>query len=250
MNFSWPRFRRLLANDFMQQWKRIWIATLALAGIGLVAYLTNVDPEADTRPEIYLGLFPAVLILGGLIFTSTIFADLHHPLQRFHYLTLPVSNLERFFSRYLLSGPLYCLYVVVTYVVFDWLAAAIAKAMLGASAAPFPLSDPRIVQLILTYLGAHSMAFLGAIYFRSHQLVKSLLAFVVIGFALVVVQLAAVRVIFWEYFKGFMPVETGDTAPLFHIPPVGLAAIAVALVLWVLFIAWQSLREHEVQREL
>jgi hypothetical protein len=250
MNFSWPRFRRLLANDLLQQWKRTWIATLALAGVGLVAYLTNVDPGTETAPVVFMGLFPAVLILGGLILTSTIFADLHHPLQRFHYLTLPVSNLERFCSRYLLSGPLYCLYVMVAYVVFDWLAGAIAQATMGNRAAPFSLSDPRVTQLVLTYLGVHSVAFLGAIYFRSHQLVKSLLAFVLIGCALVVVQLAAVRVVFWEYFRGFMPVDTGDTAPMFFVPPLVMGAIALALALWVLFIAYQCLREHEVQREL
>ena len=64
-----------------------------------------------------------MLIVGGLICTSTIFADLHHPLQRFHYLTLPCSNLERFLSRYLLSAPLYYLYVLVAYAILDWVAA-------------------------------------------------------------------------------------------------------------------------------
>src|SRR5688572_7721339 len=116
-SFSWPRFQRVFANDLLQQWRKIWIGTLALAGSGLVAYLTNVDPQAAVRPTLYEALFPTALLGGGLIFASTIFADLHHPLRRFHYLTLPCSNLERFLSRYLLTGPIFYLYVLAAYAI-------------------------------------------------------------------------------------------------------------------------------------
>ncbi len=51
--FSASRFARLFSNDVLQQWRKVWIATLALAGIGLICYVTNVDPRAAVRPEIY-----------------------------------------------------------------------------------------------------------------------------------------------------------------------------------------------------
>jgi len=136
-HFSWPRFVLLLRNDVLEQWRKIWIATLALAGVGLLVYILNVEPRAAVKPAIYAGLFPYVLIAGGLIFTSLIFADLHHPLQRFRFLTLPCSNLERFLSRYLLSAPLFYLYVLATYAAFDWAAGRITEVLRGASARSF-----------------------------------------------------------------------------------------------------------------
>ena len=34
-HFHWPRFTRLFGNDLLQEWRKIWIATLALAGCNL-----------------------------------------------------------------------------------------------------------------------------------------------------------------------------------------------------------------------
>jgi hypothetical protein len=249
-NFDWPRFERVFCNDLLQQWKRIWIATLALAGTGLIAYLTNVDPQAAVRPALYALLFPVVLIGGGLIFTSTIFSDLHHPLQRFHYLTLPCSSLERFLSRYLLSAPLYYLHVLVAYAVFDRLAAAIAGVMMDKSAAAFAPFEPRMLQLTLAYFGLHALMFGGAIYFRSHALIKTMLCAALIGFGLVLAQLAAVRIFFWDYFPTLWPVETTAPIRLFVLPQPVQAGAWILLCLWGLFIAYRCLREHEVQREL
>jgi hypothetical protein len=64
------------------------------------------------------------------------------------------------------------------------------------------------------------------------------------------VQLAAVRILFWSYFTALWPVETTAPIRLFHLPLPVHAAAWILLCLWVLFIAYQCLREHEVQREL
>ena len=248
--FHWPRFLRLLCNDLLHQWRKIWIATLALAGTGLIIYLTNLNPQTAGRPELYRVLFPAALIGGGLIFTSTIFADLHHSLQRVHFLTLPCSNLERFLSRYLLSAPLYYLYVLMVYAVFDRVAALIADVAMDTSAAAFVPFEPQILQLTLAYFGLHALMFGGAIYFRSHALIKTLLAVVLIWSGLVLTQLVALRIFYWTYFTTLLPVESAAPTPAFVPGPTVMVAAGLLLSLWVLFIAYQCLREHEVQREL
>jgi hypothetical protein len=240
----------LLRNDLQQQWKKIWIATLASAGVGLLVYLTNVDPRAAIRPAMYEALFAIVLIGGGLIYTSAIFADLHHPLQRFHFLTLPCSNLERFLSRYLLSAPLYYLYVLVTYAIFDWTAAQIAETTVGAKAAPFAPFDPWILKSTLIYFGMHALMFCGAIYFRSHALAKTVLSVALIALGMIAAHLVAVRVLYWNYFTTLLPTESGIPIPFLPIPRPLFAVVVAALYLWVLYLAYQCLREHEVQREL
>ena len=247
--FSWPRFRRVFLNDLQQQWKKVWIASLALAGVALIAYLTNLAPRGGP-PEIYVVLYPVILWSGGLLFTSMIFADLHHPLQRFHYLTLPCSNLERFLSRYLLTGPLLVLYVLVTYAAFDFIASIVASGLTVLSAAPFAPLDPRIVEVTTQYLQLHALMLLGAIFFRSYALPKSLIAGAVIGCGLVAVQLITVRLVFWEYFTTIIPSESVEAVRLLVLPRPLVASLTILLYLWVLYLAYQCLREHEVQGEI
>jgi hypothetical protein len=249
-NFQWPRFLNVLRNDFLQQWKKVWIATLALAGLGLIVYLTNVNPRDEARADIYLGLLPLVLFGGGLLFTSTIFADLHHPLQKFHYLTLPCSNLERFLSRYLLSAPLYVLYMLVAFVLFDWVAAGISQLLMGSRATPLLEFQPaELRSMIAQFLLLQALMFLGAIFFRSHVLIKTVLSGTLIVLALAVTALVSVRLFFWSYFVSLFQPAANIPLPL-KIPSLGVWVAGIGFTLWVLFLAYQCLREHEVQGEL
>ena len=248
--FNVFRFGRLFSNDLLQQWRKVWIATAALVGIGLICYLTNVDPHAAERPAIYVALFSAMLVGGGLVLTGTIFADLHDPLQSAQYLTLPCSNLERFVSRYLLTGPLYYLYVLIGYAVFDWAAAQISDAMMGTRAAAFAPFSPKMREVTLWYFWLHALMFGGAIYFRSYALIKTALAAVLIATGMALIYMIALRIIFWDHFTTLLPNESAVRIEIFVIPAPAQVVAGLLIYLWVLFIAYQCLREHEVQREL
>jgi hypothetical protein len=248
--FNASRFLQLVSNDVLQQWRKIWISTLALAGTGLICYVLNVDPHAATRPPIYEFLFTAALIGGGLALTSTIFGDMHHPLQSAQYLTLPCSNLERFFSRYLITGPVYYLYALVGYALFDWVGALIAETILDARAAAFAPFSPRMLHMTLYYFGIHALTFAGAIYFRSYALIKTALSVVLIWLGLLLVYVVALRLIYWDYFTTLLPNESIARIKFVAVPLWLQGAGACLLYLWVLYIAYQCLREHEVQREL
>jgi hypothetical protein len=249
--FVWSRFIRVFCNDLQQQWRKIWIATLGFIGIAMITYLTNVDPRQLAEPRLFLVLFPIALLGGGLIFTSAIFSDMHHPLQRFHYLTLPYSNLERFLSRYLLTGPLFFLYVLVTYTVFDNVAAGLAEALFAARAAAFPPFAEVVGWYTLAYFCLHSLMLTGAIYFRSYHLLKTALAGALFCVGLFIVQIVAVKLVFWDYFRSFWSLN--DDIP---VQPLLLGrtdlqvGFLVLLHVWVLYIGYRCLCEHEVQDEL
>jgi hypothetical protein len=249
-HFHGPRLLRLFHRDLLQQGRKIWIATLALGGIGLIVYLLDLDPRSVEKPELYRVWFPAALIGGGLIFTSTIFVDLHDSLQRSYFLTFPCSNLERFLSRYLLSGPLYYVYALIVYAVVDTLAAVLGNTALGTSAAAVAPFYRGMLELTLAYFGLHALMFCGAIYFRSHALIKTLLSVLTIWLGLVLTQLLALRIFYWDYFTTLLPVESAVPMPALVPGPAMKVAAGLLLSLWVLFIAYQCLREQELQREL
>jgi hypothetical protein len=248
--FNAARFVRVFSNDLLQQWRKVWISTLAFAGVALICYLTNLNPHAIEEPALYVTLFSVALLAGGLVLTSTIFADLHHPLQNAQYLTLPCSNLERFVSRYLLTGPLYYFYALIAYAIFDWAAGQIADALIGKRGAPFALLSPQVRDATLWYFGLHALVFGGAIYFRSYALIKTALSVVLVGVGLLLVYVIALRLIFWGHFTTLLPNESAVRINFFEPPAVALWIGATLFYLWVLFIAYLCLREHEVQREL
>lgn len=244
------RFFRLFSNDVLQQWRKVWISTLALAGIGLICYVTNIDPNAAERPRVDEILFSAVLIAGGLALASTIFADMHHPLQSAQYLTLPCSTLERFLSRYLFTGPVYYLYALVAYAIFDMIAALISDELRGVRAAAFAPFSPKMRDITLYYFGLHALVFGGAIYFRSYALIKTALSVVLIWLGLLLEFVVSLRVIYWDHFTTWLPNESAVRLN-FIVPPLWVQMVGAGLLyLWVLYIAYQCLREHEVQREL
>lgn len=248
--FSFARFRRVFANDFLQQWRKVWMATLGTVAVALVIYVMGVDPRADVVPPPHATLFPMILLVAGLIFTSTIFSDLHHPLQRFHYLTLPCSNLERFVSRYLLSGPLLLVYVLVVYTLFDWVAGGVSELLKGARAQPFPVFTDFPWEHALRYFGAHAVMFAGAIYFRSHVFFRTTLFVAVIVLGLLLVQLVALRILFRGHFTSLFEIDKALDIEPFSVPPSLAIGGWILLGLWILCIAFVRLREHEVQREL
>jgi hypothetical protein len=248
--FDLSRFLRLFSNDVLQQWRRVWISTLALAGIGLICYVTNVDPNAAERPEIDMFLFSAVLLAGGFVLTSTVFADMHHPLQSAQYLTLPCSALERFLGRYLLTGPVYYLYVLIAYAIFDVVAALISDELIGVRAAAFAPFSSKIREVTLYYFGLHALVFGGAIYFRSYALIKTALSVVLIWLGLLLVFAVSLRLIYWDRFTTWLPNESAARINFIGVPFWAQMTVAGLLYVWVLFIAYQCLREHEVQREL
>lgn len=249
--FNWQRFLRALQNDLQQQWRKVWVTTLGLVGLGLIIYFTNIDSTQVAQPDFSTWLFPLALVVGGLGFTSTIFADTHHPLQRFHYLTLPYSNLERFISRYLHTGPLFCLYVIVSYVIFDRLAAGLSELLWGNSAMPFSPFRQQEVWTMLNYFLLHSVMLTGAIHFRSWHLSKTLLTGTLFGIGAVFVQVASVKLLFHDYFDSLFSFEERAPSPALLRDRIEIQIVFWFLLhLWMLYLAWRCLCEHEVQDEL
>jgi hypothetical protein len=252
--FSLPRFRRLLLNDALGMGRSLLYGVPLLLAITLLVYLTSFAPGQLTEdPPARVLLFTIFLLGSGLLVTSLAFRDMHHPLERYQYLMLPVSNLERFFSRYLLTGPLFILYVVLVFTMADAAGNALTWWLKDAREPLFsPLTSEAVLAMRI-YLVAHAVAITGAICFRSFALPKTLL-----WVSLVVLGLAAVVYLSLRLFYAgsFVFSQIEAVAPIgLRLQPWFAASwlnyvFATAFVLWVLVVAYRSLRAHQVQDEL
>lgn len=256
--FNWQRFVRVFLNDLMLlQARRIGFASLGLIGVGIITYVTNATESPGDNMDLALTTFTMFLLGGGAIFTSMIFNDMHHPLERFQYLMLPCSNLERFVSRYLVTAPLFFVYAVVFFKVFEVVANFVIALLADAAPVP-PLqigSDPAQISILVFFI-AHMFVFCGAIWFRSYSLIKTLATGMLAWTLCAILTFLAMRIFYWDSFISFFEMNPEGPFPNIELDflsddqgrPGTFAKLALALLLgWTLILAYLGLKEHEVQ---
>jgi len=122
-------------------------------------------------------LFTIILLLGGTIFTSTVFTDLGDKKKAIAWLTLPASHLEKYFVVWIYS--LLVLIVVYTscfYLVLFFLTSI--KHFPGQHTEIFDLFyGGGGFQVFLVYGLLHSIALCGAIYFEKLHFIKTAFIF-------------------------------------------------------------------------
>lgn len=246
-----PRLRRALLNDALRIWKPVVIATVALLGLTTIIYINSFDPnDPDPTSIVVFGLY---LIGGGLVLTSLAFQDMHHPLERYRYLMLPISNLERFLCRYLLTGPLFLLYLIIAFSLVDWIANAIATRWTGHAEPLFDAFSVIPGWIMYGYMILHAMMLLGAICFRSYALIKTALTGMLVFCGTVASLYLSLRIFYFGSFSwtDIDPVKDLDLSlqPMFAVSWMNTAAGAL-FALWVLYVGYRCLKAHEVQDEL
>lgn len=251
--FSVARFQRLLQNDALRMLRPVLYCTLAFLALNLLLHVTRTGAGGVTPPSTSMVVFGIYLLGGGLLLAGLAFQDMHHPLEGFRYLMLPCSNLERFASRYLLTGPLLLLYVVLSFAGMDWVANQLTALWLDARDPAFsPFSPPALV-MIRVYLFAQVLVLTGAICFRSLALPRTVLFVLLSSAGLLAVAYAAARIFYWPHFDW---TRWGPARPLgFEIMPLFAAGwmnvlVAVGFTLWMLRVAYRSLCTYEVQHGL
>jgi len=249
--YSFPRLQRAMLNDALRvAWPALF-ASLALLGITVLVCLNKGDPgDANTDVPMSQRLFAIYLGIAGLGLTSQSFQDMHHPLERYRYLLLPISNFERYLGRYLLTGPLFVLYVLVAFTIADWAGNFVSDLLLNVRHPRFDQFSENTGRIICVYLCVHALMFTGAICFRSHALIKTALTGLVVGLGSAAVVYVSMRIFYFDAFSWtrFEAVKNVSIMlqPMFTARWMNTSVI-VAFVLWVLYVAYRCLKGHEVQ---
>ncbi|MEO8314311.1 MAG: hypothetical protein ABI645_05895 [Pseudomonadota bacterium] len=248
IQFSPPRFGRVIQNDALRIARPVLYTTAALFGLTVLVYLFKYN-HVLTHPEILpQGLFGSFLVGAGLLLTGIAFQDMHHPLEQYQYLMLPVSNLERLLSRYFLTGPLFVLYGTLAFMVFDFVGNQIVLMYWDIRQ---PLFSPFTVQtkwLICSYMLAHVVMLIGAICFRTHAFLKVILFLLVVFLAMTLVENAAERIFFpdlfsWSQFNAIKPLPL-ELLPSFTARWMNIAFV-VGIFAWLFCVGYLCLRDHE-----
>ncbi len=168
------RFANLLKNELFSNYKTILIGTGAVFGLLLIINVASVSSNAYWM--FHQVFYPLTLFIGGFFLTAMIFHDLHDKERGYGYLTLPASLFEKFISRLLLTTVGYVIGSLFLYWLFSVVAAGITGLFFKISHPVFNPFSSFIWYMIRIYIVTQSVIFFGALFFRKHNLIKTILS--------------------------------------------------------------------------
>lgn len=214
------RIAALFKKDILESYRAAYIVSAAAFAILLIVYLiaafvgrsSGLDAGLSIMRmrgdyPLHESLYPVLLFFGGLIVTSLAFGEAHNKNKNHGWLMLPASNLEKLTARLLMTSLGYAAGSLAFYFFFSLIAAGVSSLFIGVN---FPVFNPFNREILLNvahYLVTHSIYLLGAIYFRKYHFLKTTLSFIGFGIAFAMLLAIFVRLVFWEYFTGFLPSE-------------------------------------------
>ena len=174
------RLGLLVKRQLVLNINTILIAIAAVVGVllvisGLTAY------SSPTKVQNLVPLYLVVLFIGGYIFTSSIFNELHSPQKSYTFLTLPVSTAEKLIGTWLIVTPFFLLVSVAGIFLLVYLSSLVA----GQPANLPSFTDTHFARTIGAFWVTQTFFFLGAVAFRGNNFLKTLLALFLIAVVVV-----------------------------------------------------------------
>jgi MFS family permease len=170
------RLNHFMKRQLYMNISSMWVATAAVVGAllvisGLTAYF---NPLAINK---LIPLYIVVLFLGGYIFTSRIFNEMHVSQKSYAFLTLPVSIAEKLIGAWLIVAPIY----IITALTGAFLLIILTAAVAGQPIVLPNISDPDFIRTLGSFIVTQTFFFLGAIAFKGNNFFKTLLALFIIA---------------------------------------------------------------------
>ena len=204
--------------------KSLMVAALATFGSLLVVsiILGYFFHNMESLIHIYLVTFYITI----LVFTSKIFDELHNPQKGYAYLTLPVSTAEKLWGSWILSAPVFTFLFSAVCIVLYFLACILA----GRMDAFHKIFDLDNIEGVGTFIVIQSIFFLGAVYFKKNNFMKTMAVLIVFCLAIA----AYIRFLTW-------PLGLNHTHIYGNLNPDDLMGFRNFMMLWVRDIGFYGL---------
>ncbi len=249
--FSLKRFYLLSRRQILSNTMSLLIAFGAVAGVLLIISLLVAYFNPENLNNL-TGLYFAVMFIGGYIFSSNMFNELHTAPKSYNYLTLPVSTTERLVSAWAISAFLFPAIALIAMALMVFLANLIMNLTLDL--APFQgIFSRGSFQAVKVYFITQSVFLLGAAYFRKNNFLKTLLALFVISMIINIYMGITGYIMFseWDMSMQVNISEDGsypaiENLFLRQIPAVASFVFNYVTVPFFLVTTWFSLKERQV----
>ncbi len=182
--FSLQRFLLLMKRHSLMNAKTWLIGLGGISGVLIVVSLIQAYTAGSFNVEALSKFGIMLIFFGGLLITSMAYNEIHTPAKSQFYLILPATTSEKLFSHWLLTS---IVYIIVAYAILSLvlgIASLLSALFFGAQMEFFnPFANENFMEMA-RYVVIHSVFFLGALYFRKNNLLKTLLTLFVVIMAL------------------------------------------------------------------
>lgn len=251
-NFSAQRFillmRRFITLHFKTWLTGIYMLSSLLVLLGLLNTYIN-SGQLNTNLLILTG--HTVIFLGGLVLSSMAFNELHYPTRSQFLLTLPATTFEKLFSHWLVTSLIFIVFAHVVLAVTLALVGGICHVIWGSAISFYNPFAMQSVKVMGTYMVAQSIFFLGAVYFRKNNFLKTALSLFVINTALSIIIGLFMVLVFKSAFIG-IDTTTNPINPQAQVffettlPWLNKIFLGFVLTPFCLVVAYFRLKEREV----
>lgn len=171
---------------FLRRQLYLNLSTMRIAIAAILGLLLVISVGLfSAKPKVYLpevlinlrNLYLVVFMLGGYIFTSKAFDEMHAPQRSYMFLTLPVSATEKLLAAWLITSPLYVLVFGLMMLLLSFFSSLVAGSL---DALPYVFDDV-FFNCVGVYMVTQAVFFLGATTFRGNNFLKTLLALIVVA---------------------------------------------------------------------
>jgi hypothetical protein len=179
--FDINRLKNLLVRQISFNYKILLIATGAIAGLLLfIGTMMLLFSGQTIDQKVFLGLIMPYFFVGGYVFSSVVFSELNSPHRGYLYLTLPASTFEKLISSWLVCSVGYVLFLSIVMYVINLYYITIAASFTLKTVEVLNIFTPSVLKMFGVYMVTQSIFFLGAIYFRRVNFLKTFLALFVL----------------------------------------------------------------------
>lgn len=200
ITFNLHRFRMFLIRQLFLNYKGLLIAFASISGgLILIAVLTSIGSSLIDKQS-FIVLSYISIFLGGAIITSQSFSEMHKPEKSIHYISLPVSGFEKVLSTWLYSSVIFVIIAIGFFYTAWYLASLLAFILTNTDFAALNLFKAGLWKIIGLYFVVQPVFFLGAIYFKGNNFLKTLLALFVIVVAHSLFQSLVGLIVFGSFF--------------------------------------------------
>jgi hypothetical protein len=198
--FNPRRLFLLLRRDFAHGYRAVLTAMAAVGGILIVLSFLSMLGRAGQ--EFYTPFYVGLLFLGGFLFSSGAFKEMHQQGSGPFYLTLPGTTLEKLLSKLLVTSAGYAAAILLFMTGASALSELLNRAVFAAGHTWFNPFSAANLKSAAVYLVFQSLFLLGSVWFRKVVFLKILLAENIVVIGLAIIAAITFRLVFWGLFSG------------------------------------------------
>jgi len=208
MEFSLSRLIKLIKKDLIIGRKYLLLTIVSLVAIcAMIVFFTSDGAPMNSNqvpPDAGEIVFGVLLIVCGSVITASIFREFRNPPERLKFLSLPASNFEKVFSKWLYTLPFYLLIVSVIFIIGYPIFSSMVGYWINVEYVTLQELRPKYFgYLSLAYFLIHSGIFLFSLFYNRFPLPKIIVTAFLLAIGGFLVICLLTRIVFYDHFQGF-----------------------------------------------